>query len=98
MHHKYPSSVVAGLIDDLPLAIVAAVPGAQQPDRTVIANHNRTGITACIATVIPDYLLRAPGLAIVNGPLHQQVNIAAVTSGMLAPFAKRQNSALGRDN
>ena len=58
-----------------------------------VAVDDGAGIAAGIAGVVPDDVLRGPGLAVIEGTFEEQVDIAAVTAATLAAFAKGQDGS-----
>ena len=81
--------------DDLGLVIVTEVARGEQQDFSGAAVDDGTRVTAGIRPVIPNQLLTRPSLATVARTLHDQVDVAAITTTALARFGECQKVTVG---
>ena len=68
-------------------AVIAAVPGVQQPDDPGVRIADHARVAAGVGAVIPDHAQLAPGLAAVLAELEDGVDIPGVAAAVLAPLA-----------
>src|SRR3546814_394522 len=57
--------------------------------------YHRTGIAAGIVPIVPNNLLRAPGLSAVFGTFEQNINIPCIAPMIFTTLAKSQDRSLG---